>query len=436
LSLLIPLLLLILSLYLGVAQKNSQPLKNILLYLGLLLAIILTLSYIIIRKGWPSYYLPFVSVPMLATILFSNLWLSLFITLASALVVSALYGNNYNLFLMLTASGLLSVLLVREVPRRMQIIRAGFILGLIQMATLFLTSRPMTLNWENYLILFLNGLVSSFIVLGTLPIFEYLFKTVTDISLLELADFNQPLLQQLIKDAPGTFHHSLIVGNLADAAAKAVGAHALLARVGAYYHDVGKLTKPDYFSENQGGQVNIHDALSPTMSKLVIMHHVKEGLELAKRHKLNQRILAFIQQHHGNSLVFYFYLRALQGIEEEEIKEEGFRYPGPKPDTKETAIVLLADSSEAATRTLQNPSRANIEELVHKVINNKFIDGQLDACDLTLKDLEKISAVFIHILSGIYHSRVTYPEAVKNGNHKKSPIPNSYLAAEDKRNSL
>ena len=257
----------------------------------------------------------------------------------------------------------------------------------------------------------LNSIVSSVIAIGILPIFEYLFKTVTNISLLELTDFGQPLLQRLVMEAPGTYHHSLVVGNLSEAACTAVGANALLARVGAYYHDIGKLEKPEYFSENQDIKNSKHDTLSPTMSKLVIINHVNGGLELAKKYRLNPRLMDFIQRHHGTSLVYYFYRRALETLEEDhEVREEGFRYPGPKPNTKETAIMLLADSVEAATRALKESSPTNIEDVVHKIINNKFIDRQLDECDLTLKDLEKISAVFIRILSGIYHTRITYPE--------------------------
>jgi putative nucleotidyltransferase with HDIG domain len=271
---------------------------------------------------------------------------------------------------------------------------------------------------------FINGIVCGIIVIGVLPIFEYLFKTVTNISLLELADFSQPLLQRMVMETPGTYHHSLVVGNLSEAACLAVGANALLARIGAYYHDIGKLQKPEYFSENQDIKTSKHDNLSPTMSKLVIMNHVNEGLELAKKYKLNPRLVDFIQQHHGTSLVYYFYRRALESLEDDQqIKEEGFRYPGPKPTTKETAIVLLADSVEATTRALKQPEPANIKEVVHKIINNKFIDGQLDACELTLKDLEKISEVFIRILTGIYHGRITYPESQANSsenNHKKS----------------
>jgi len=231
--------------------------------------------------------------------------------------------------------------------------------------------------------------------------------------LLELTDSSHPLLQRMVMEAAGTYNHSLVVGNLSDAACQAVGANGLLARIGSYYHDIGKLSKPEYFSENQilVEDSKKHDTLKPTMSKLVIMNHVKEGVDLAKKYKLNPRIIEFIQEHHGNSLVYYFYRKALENLEEkEELNQEGFRYPGPKPKSKESAICLLADSVEAASRALKDPNPNSIEELVHKVINNKFIDGQLDECDLTLRDLEKIAAVFKRILSGIYHSRITYPD--------------------------
>jgi hypothetical protein len=216
-----------------------------------------------------------------------------------------------------------------------------------------------------------------------------------------------------------------------------VGANALLARIGAYYHDIGKLEKSEYFSENQPIDESKHDALSPSMSKLIIMNHVKEGVELAKKYKLSPPLIDFITQHHGNSLVYYFYRKALETLEEDKnVQEEGFRYPGPKPSTKETAIVLLADSVEAACRALKEPTPSRIEEVVHKIINNKFIDGQLDACDLTLKDLEQISAVFIHILSGIYHSRINYPEESRSeGNGKKLSKEDSHQSARDPKDN-
>ncbi len=359
------------------------------------------------------------------------------ITIASAVSIASLAGNYFSLAVLFLISGVLSSILVLGVRRRIAVIRAGVIVGLIQAITLFFLDRFWLGMPIRYLVLVLNSIISSIIVLGVLPVFEYLFGIMTNISLLELADFNHPLLQRMTMEAPGTYHHSLVVGNLSDAACRAVGANALLARIGAYYHDIGKIEKAEYFSENQMLEDNKHDALSPTMSKLVIMNHVKEGVELGKKYKLNPCLIDFIQQHHGKALVYYFYRRALEGIEEDqEVKEEGFRYPGPKPNTKETAIVLLADSVEAATRALKDPTPGKIEEIVHKIINNKFIDGQLDECDLTLKDLEKISAVFIRILGGIYHSRVTYPETkASEGNHKKSAKENSHQSEKDKTSS-
>ena len=435
LKLVIPSLLLCLSLY---VRFRALHIKNYnLLNLSLLFVIIFVLSYFIIKQGLSEYTIPFIIIPMLATILFGNLEISLLLTLAASISVASIAGNYLYLSVLFLVSGLLSSILVFDVRRRMAIIQAGFLVGLVQALLLFFIGPLWTGETQRYWLFIVNGIVSSIIVLGILPVFEYLFKTVTNISLLELADFNHPLLQRMVLEAPGTYHHSLIVGNLSDAACTAVGANSLLARIGAYYHDIGKLVKPEYFSENQTLDENKHDLLAPSMSKLVIMNHVKEGVELANKHHFNSRLIDFILQHHGDSLVFYFYRRALENLEEDhEVKEEGFRYAGPKPDSKETAIVLLADSVEAASRALQDSSPKKVEEVVHKIINNKFIDGQLDQCDLTLKDLEKISAVFIHILSGIYHSRINYPESIgSENNHKKSAEDNSRQSRKDKKSS-
>lgn len=430
-DLIIPLLLFSLLAYLNFSEPNLKEKNYNLLNLSLLFIIIFVTAYFIVKNGWPVFWIPFSIIPMLATMLFGRLEISLLLTLASAIVCASIAGNNYYLGVMFLISGIVSSLFVQDVRKRSVVIQAGFVIGFTQVIILFFIDQFRISAPNRYLILMSNGVICSVIVLGILPVFEYLFKTVTNISLLELADFNHPLLQRMILEAPGTYHHSLIVGNLSESACQAVGANALLARVGAYYHDIGKLSKPDYFSENQILNENKHDVLAPSMSKLVIMNHVKEGVELAHKYKLNPRLVDFIQQHHGSSLVYYFYRRALESLEEDQdVKEEGFRYPGPKPDTKEAAIVLLADSVEAATRALKDPSPAKIEEIAHKVVNNKFIDGQLDECDLTLKDFEKISVVFIRILSGIYHSRVAYPEGSKSeNNHKRStkenPHPNS-----------
>ncbi len=402
----IPLFLVCIFAYLRFFSKNYR-----LLNLSLLFAIIFVISYFVIQEGLPIFWIPFTVIPMLSAILFEDSGLSLLLTLAASLSIAYLLGD-IDAGLLFLISGILSIILARGARKRVTIIRAGFIVGVAQAIALFFLANFRAGSLQHYLMFILNGIASGVIAIGILPVFEYLFKTVTNISLLELADFSQPLLQRMVLEAPGTYHHSLVVGNLSEAACQAVGANALLSRIGAYYHDIGKLEKPKYFSENQEVKNSKHDTLSPTMSKLVIMNHVNEGLEVAKKYKLNPSLIDFIQRHHGTSLVYYFYRRALESLEEDhEVREEGFRYPGPKPNTKETAIVLLADSVEAATKALKEPTPTVIEDVVHKIINNKFIDRQLDECDLTLKDLEKISSVFIRILSGIYHARISYPES-------------------------
>jgi cyclic-di-AMP phosphodiesterase PgpH len=422
-NLVVPAFLLVLYGYYKATKKDDSRRRGNLLNLALLFVLILTVSYYIIQHQKISiYWIPFSVIPMLCMVLFNDLALSLLVTLASSVSVASVSGGHFHLGVLFLISGLLSSMLVQSVRRRASIIRAGFIIGMVQAVVWVFIEHFRVIDPETYAVLIFNGVYSSIIVVGILPVFEYLFGTVTNISLLELADFHHPLLQRMIMEAPGTYHHSLVVGNLSEAACDAVGANALLARIGAYYHDIGKLSKPEYFSENQYMITNKHDDLTPSMSKLVIMNHVRDGVELAKKYKLNPSLYEFILQHHGTSLVYYFYRRALENQEDtQEVKEERFRYPGPKPNLKETAIVLLADSVEAATRTLKEPAPADIEEMVRKIINNKFIDGQLDECDLTLKDLEKIAAVFSRILGGIYHSRVTYPHAQSSENNHKKP---------------
>lgn len=436
-NLCVTLVLVILFAYLKLRKANIKNCN--LLNLSLLFLAGICAGYFLIRQNFPLYYIPFAVIPMLTTLLFGSLEIALLMTLSSSVTLSSFSAFPLQTTLLSLGSGILSSLLVLGCRRRNTIIRAGIFVGVFQVLALILMEHLKFNLPGRYLSLFLNGIISSIIVLGILPVFEYLFNTATNISLLELADFHQPLLQRLVQEAPGTYHHSLIVGNLSETACRAIGANSLLARIGAYYHDIGKLQKPEYFSENQTRQESKHGGLAPTMSKLVIMNHIKEGVELAKKFGLSPSLIDFIQQHHGKSLVYYFYRRALENIEDdEEIKEEGFRYPGPKPDSKETAVVLLADSVEAAARALKDPTPAKIEELVHKIINNKFIDGQLDECELTLKDLEKISAVFIRLLCGIYHNRESYPENTtieNNRNHKKSPKEDSRLSEKDKKSN-
>jgi hypothetical protein len=227
-------------------------------------------------------------------------------------------------------------------------------------------------------------------------------------------------MKRMVVEAPGSYHHSLIVSNLAEAAADAIDAQSLLVRVGAYYHDIGKMVKPEYFTENQMVTGNKHDELEPSMSRLVIFNHVKEGIDLAHKSHLNQRIIDFIPEHHGTSLMYYFYQKALSEGTTEGLEEKDYRYPGPKPQSKETAIVMLADSVEGATRSLDEHTPRRIEDVVRKVINNKFIDGQLDECNLTLREIDTIASTFVRVLSAMYHGRVKYPEKSNAHNPKKS----------------
>ena len=270
----------------------------------------------------------------------------------------------------------------------------------------------------------LSGIGSSFIALGLLPVVEHLFGYTTDIKLLELANLENPLLEAMMVEAPGTYHHSILVGNLAKAAAESIGAHPLLTRVSAYYHDIGKLKLPHYFIENRTDFDDAHKGLTPHMSALIILSHVKEGMELADKYKLGRKITEIIQQHHGTSMVSYFFNRAkeLEDPKLHLVNEKDFRYAGPKPQTKEAGILMLADAVEAASRILEEPTPKRIETHVQNIIEHIFLDGQLDECELTLKDLHAIQKSFIAILIGIFHHRIQYPErTTHDGTDKRFP---------------
>ena len=257
-----------------------------------------------------------------------------------------------------------------------------------------------------------NGFISPILTIGLLPIFESIFDVSTDITLLELSDLNRPLLKRLALEAPGTYHHSIIVANLAEAAAKAIGANVLLARVGAYYHDIGKIEKPEYFVENQTGAKNKHEKLVPSMSALILESHVKEGVEMAVEANLPKRIIDFIQEHHGTTLMSYFYNKALEQGATQELMDE-YRYPGPKPRSKETAIVMLADAVEAASRTLDDPKPSRMKSLIKKIIDSKLQAGELADSNLTFRELFAIQQSFLPVLISVFHPRVEYPEPVE-----------------------
>jgi hypothetical protein len=248
---------------------------------------------------------------------------------------------------------------------------------------------------------------------GLLPFIEKLFDVQTDISLLELGDAAHPLLQELVRRAPGTYNHSINVASISEAAAEAIGANGLLCRVGAYFHDIGKMLKPGYFVENQSGNGNRHDSLMPAMSTLVIIAHIKDGADLARQHRLPRSIINFIEQHHGTTLVEYFFNQAAKQSEANpdasEVDETSFRYPGPKPQTRETGVMMLADASESACRTLTDPAPARIEHLVHEIAMKRLLDGQFDECNLTLRELAIIEDTIVKSLTAVYHGRVKYP---------------------------
>ena len=310
---------------------------------------------------------------------------------------------------------------------RSTLLKAGAKVGLVNTLTILCQSLmahrwvPLEIGF-NVLFGFLGGFVAALAVLGILPLMEWIFGYTTNIRLLELANMNHPLLKQLLLEAPGTYHHSMVVSTMAETAARSMNANPLLARVSAYYHDIGKITKAEYFIENQSYEENKHENLTPSMSSLILMSHVKDGVDLARQYKLGSKVYDIIQQHHGTGLIAFFYQKAKdqENREMEQVEEETFRYPGPKPQTKEAALVMLADAVEAASRTLSQPTPARLQGMVQRIINNIFTDGQLDECELSLKNLHQIAKSFNTILSSIHHQRVEYPvSAAKEATGKK-----------------
>ncbi len=360
------------------------------------------------------YAFPFAAGAMLVRIVLNSEVAYVF-ALLFALLVGMLFGNNMLLSIYVLVGGITASHWVRHSKARSNLYRAGMYLSLSNMAIVLaifaLSDNPLDIQLLYRLgFAFIGGFGCAVIVNGTIPIVESLFKYTTDFKLLELANMNTPILRELMIQAPGTYHHSIIVGSLVENAAEAIGANPLLARVAAYYHDIGKIKKPLYFAENMRLSENKHDKLAPSMSALILISHVKDGSELAREHKLGQSLIDIIHQHHGTSLIKFFYDKAQQRDKDAQVKEQDYRYPGPKPQTREAALIMLADSVEAAGRTLSEPTPARIQGMVQKIINKIFIDGQLDECELTLKDLHEIAKSFNRVLSGIFHNRVDYPE--------------------------
>ncbi len=358
-------------------------------------------------------------------------------TLHGIMVTLALDGD-LNFFLIILAGVVTSCLLLDDLRSRSKLIEIG---GATALAMIFATIATGMLNMDparfivrECLYVGAAGLAVGFIVLGILPTIEWAFRITTSMTLLELADASHPLLRRLAMEAPGTYAHSFQVAALSEEAAEAIGANALLCRVAAYYHDVGKIHKPDYFIENQTEGCNRHLNLNPSMSLLIIINHVKDGIELAKEYNLPTSIFPFIQQHHGTTLVEFFYHRARTQQEQNNpdgpaISESEYRYPGPKPKSKEIAIVMLADAVESATRAMSEPTMNRIETLVNELAMKRLVDKQFDESDLTMRDLDKIKMSLVKTLTGIYHGRIPYPSTSTTTSAPHSSAPHSGTGA-------
>lgn len=375
------------------------------------------------------YLFPFAASVILVRIII-NSEVALVYCAVTAPLIGIMFNGSVQVVVYALLGGIVGAHGVRQCKERGTIYTAGLKVSVVNMAVALCFSiygeTPISMQTIYCVVFaFTGGIINALYVSGMVPLVENVFQYTTDVKLLELSNLNSPLLRELMVRAPGTYHHSMLVGSLVEAGAEAINANPLLARVAAYYHDVGKLKKPLYFIENIRAGDNKHDKLSPSMSALILISHVKEGVELAKENRLGLPIIDIIRQSHGTSLISYFYKKA-KGLEHpgapSAVEERDFRYPGPKPQTREAGLVLLADCVEAASRTLTDPTPARIQGMVQKIINNIFIDGQLDECELTLKNLHEIAKSFNQILAGIYHHRIDYPEpAYKEKSVAKKP---------------
>jgi hypothetical protein len=387
-------------------------------FTALMLIMVLEIIFVYIidyTLNQSMYLIPFAIGGILLTILF-DLETGIISTLAISLIVGVIQNFNFSLALISFLAGTTASLSVKTVHKRSDFYRSILYLMVMYILAVYLMESMKFSDSEtivaNIAFGVLNAILTPIIAMGILPVFESLFNITTDLRLLELSDMNHPLLRRLALEAPGTYHHSILVGNLCEKAAEAIGANPLLARVGTYYHDIGKMEIPEYFVENTSGSKSRHDTISPHMSALIISSHVKKGLELAEEEDLPEAIMAFIAEHHGTSLMSFFYHKATELAKEDkgkEVPESEYRYPGPKPRSKETAILMIADSVEAASRTLEEPKPARIRSLVKKIIQGKFESGELSDSELTMRDLSIMEDAFTQMLLGIFHKRVDYP---------------------------
>jgi len=418
-------------------------------YLSILsvLSFMLAMIAVVLPTGFSPYVLPIPAYILILSIFTSPRVAFVAVTvLLTVLTVGAQYDIQFLVtFILLSLVSMITISRIRY-SRRFDLMKVGFaisIFGLIIVFSIYMLEKCLIdvsnmLIAKNIAYILLNGIISAMITLGTLPLFESMFRIITQYGLAELADHNQPLLKRLQIEAPGTYHHSLMVSNLCEAAAEAIGANPILARVGAFYHDIGKLKRPLFFVENQSyfGIENPHTKLNPRLSKMVITAHPKDGVELAKEYRLPAVINNFILQHHGEGLAKYFYNQAVQEEGIENVKEEQFRYTGPKPNMKETAILMIADAVESAVRSLKNPTPEEIDNIIDKIIVERLNDTQLADSPLTLHDIKVLAATFSRILRGMQHNRIKYQEnIVEEFSKNKIKMP-AKLLDEDLENKI
>ena len=407
-GLVITFIILIALLYTILKRNCKELMESNVFYPMLITIIFLDVLYIIfLKNNYFTYILPFAMLPLIGTILGGRLF-SFVLTFTNILVLS----REESWLLVMIAVALVAIYKADNLTSRSDIIKISLFLGIFQAVVSVSYGLVNQLNLVLLMTIIIfsvfGGLITGVISLGVLPYFENTFDILTNMRLLELSDFSHTLLKQLLVKAPGTFHHSIMVGALAESGAEAINANATFARIASYYHDIGKMKRPEFFVENQKGGENPHNKTKPSLSALILTYHTKDGYIMGKQNKLPKEILDVILEHHGTTLVQFFYYKALENGEK--VVESNFRYSGPKPKTKESGIILMADTVEAAVRTLEDKSREGIENFIRYLIRTKIDDNQLSDSALTLGEIEKVIQAFVNTLQGVYHERIKYPK--------------------------
>ena len=408
--------------FLFVYKKTIFEDQKMVLFLCFIFLIEGVLAYLFTQKlALSEYLIPITLAAMVITIMFDG-FVGLIATFSMTFLIGTQIGNNVEFMITSLFTSIMGIYTVRNLRRRSQLFTAIFVL--IGCSTLAIIGQGLFkgYDWQimsyDMMNLLLLSVLSPILTYGLIGILEVSFGITTNLTLIELLDFQQPLLKRLQQEANGTFNHCVVVGNLAEACADAIGANSLLCRVGAYYHDIGKMLRPEYYIENQYGGENKHDKLTPVMSAKIIKSHVSDGLLLAKEYSLPKIVSDFIPMHHGTSRVEYFYRQALE--EDNNVDEEQFKYSGPKPNTKETGILMICEAIEAGIRSIKEPDLIKIEEMITKIINSRISSGQLSECPLTMDELTRIkgnmdgNSGLLSVLKGIYHIRIEYPEELEN----------------------